>query len=352
MNAAEKIVKLDNTKVYDQIEKYLTKHSYNSNGTEIAYRKDIEMFFQLMRNKELPFLSIEDVQLTLDDFEDFIEKLHKAIDDEGNRVYQNKTINRKVSAIKGCIRYLAGKKIVKDVSFLELIDSLPEAKNHYGVLEAHEVFKMAELALEERQLGKQKRLLILLSLDTCIRKTALLNLKWSNFVEREDGYLLQVVDKGNKDFRQLISKDFYNELLTIKNGTDKVFTLSSDSVNDMMQRLKVKMEIQPERNIVFHSIRKAGVTYRYRITGDVLEAQRAAGHSRLDTTRIYLEGEDYGALGAVSSKGKLDNELYRKVDHETLLEAIALSKKDLQLILNLKIQEVLNAKKNALTDEN
>jgi integrase len=347
---ANKVVKLDNTKVYDQIQKYLTKHSYNSSGTELAYRKDIEMFFKLMKNKELPYLTIEDVQLTLDDFEDFIEKLHKAVDDEGNRVYQNKTINRKVSALKGVIKYLAGKKvnneyIVKDVSYMELIDSLPETKNHYGVLEAHEVFKMAELALEEREKGKQKRLLILLSLDTCIRKTALLNLKWSNFIEREDGFMLQVVDKGNKDFRQLISKDFYNELLTIKNGTDKVFNLSSDAVNDMMQRLKEKMNIPAERNIVFHSVRKSGVTFRYRITGDVLEAQRAAGHSRLDTTRIYLESEDYGALGAVSSKGKLDMDLYKKVDQETLLEAISICKKDLRLILNMKIQEIVSKQK-------
>jgi integrase len=339
-----KVVKLDNTKVYDQIEKYLTKHSYNSNGTEIAYRKDIEMFFELMKNKELPYLSIEDVQLTLDDFEDFIEKLHKAVDDEGNRVYSNKTINRKVIAVRGLIRYLAGKKLVNDVSHLTLIDTLPETNNSYGVLEAHEVFEMAELALHEREKGEVKRLLLLFALDTCIRKTALLNIKWSNFIEREDGVMVTVVDKGNKDFRQLISKDFYKELLTIKNGSDKVFNLSSDALNDMMHRLKEKMNIPSERNIVFHSVRKSGVTFRYRITGDILEAKRAANHSSISTTQIYLESEDYGALGAVSSKGKIDVNLYRKVDKETLIEAISLMKKDTQLLINLKLQEILNEK--------
>lgn len=339
------VVKLDNTKVYDQIEKYLTKHSYNSNGTEKAYRRDIEMFFEVMKNKEIQYLTREDVQITLDDFEDYIEKLHKAIDEEGNKLYVNKTINRKVTSIKGVIRYLAGKKIVDDASYLDLIDFLPETKNNYGVLEAHEVFKMAELSLEEREKGEVKRLLILFALDTCIRKTAVLSLKWSNLIEREDGVLVQVVDKGNKDFRTLISKDFYNELLTIKNGTDRVFDISADSLNDMMQRLKIKMGFQEERNIVFHSIRKAGVTYRYRITGDILEAQRAANHSNPNTTRDYLASEDYGLIGAVSGSGnKLDMELYKKVDSNVLLEAISLMKKDAQLILNMKISEVLKQK--------
>jgi integrase len=344
MNAAEKIIKLDNTKVYDQIEKYLTKHSYNSNSTELAYRKDIELFFKLMRKKELQYLTREDIQITLDDLEDFIDMLYKEADDEGNRSYANKTINRKISAIKGVIRYLAGKKLVDDVSFLELIESLPEANNSYGVLEAHEVFKMSELCLEEREKGDVKRLLLLFALDTAIRKTAILNLKWSNFIEQEDGVLVTVVDKGNKEMRQKISLDFYKELLTIKGDSDKVFNISSDSLDNTMKRLKIKMGIQDERNIVFHSIRKAAVTYRYRLTGDILEAQRSANHSNVSTTMIYLQHEDYGTIGAVSGSKELDMELYKKVDQEVLIKAIESCKKDMQLILNMKINEVLKTK--------
>jgi integrase len=178
-------------------------------------------------------------------------------------------------------------------------------------------------------------------LDSCIRKNALLNLKWSDFSERDEGVMIKVTDKGNKEMRQLISHDFYKELLTIKSDGDKVFDISSDSLNDTFKRLKSKMGISIDRNIVFHSIRKTGVTFRYRITGDILEAKRAANHSSVSTTQIYLENEDYGLIGAVSSKGNLDMELYKKVDQETLLQAISMCKKDLQLILNMKIQEVM-----------
>jgi integrase len=341
---ANKVVKMEQSKVFEQINKYLEKLGYKSVQTQRVYYSEIKAFFKLRNDKQLEHLTIEDVQLTLDDFEDFISYLYKLTDDEGAKKYTNKTINKKVSAVKGVTEYLSSKKIVQDISYFPSIKSLPETSNSYGALEAHEVFKMAELSLHEREKGDIKRLLILFALDTCVRKSALLNLKWSNFVEREDGVLVQGVDKGNKDFRHLISKDFYQELLTIKNGSDKVFNLSEDAVNNMMSRLKEKMNIPDERNIVFHSIRKAGVTYRYRITGDILEASRAAGHSKVTTTQIYLQQEDYGALGAVSSSGKLDLEAYKKVDHDVLLEAISMCKKDFQVILNMKIAELMKKK--------
>ncbi|KON87418.1 hypothetical protein AF332_11670 [Sporosarcina globispora] len=343
---AQNVVKLNNSKIYDQIQKYLDKHSYNSESTKTAYLNDIKLFFRIIKNKEIEYLTIDDVQITLDDFEDFIKYLYDWKDEEGNKKYVNKTINRKVSAAKGLIKYLSAKKIngeyiVKDISYFPNINSLPESKNQHGVLEASEVFEMAELALGEREKGEIKRLAILLSLDSCIRKSALLSLKWSNFIEKEDGYLLQGVDKGNSDFRQLISKELYNELLSIRTKSDCVFDISADSLDGMFKRLREKMKIEPNRRIVWHSIRKSGITYRYRLTGDILEAKRAANHANITTTQIYLEEEDYGAMGAVSSKGYLDMDLYKKVDHEILLEAIELMKKDAKLILNMKIKEIL-----------
>jgi integrase len=342
---AKNIVKMDNTKVYDQIEKYLTKHSYNSSDTERAYRRDIELFFQLIKGKELKYLSEEDMQLTLDDFEDFIDKLFKAEDEEGNRLYQNTTINRKIAAIKGITRYLFGKKIVNDISFLEIVDSLPKMSKHYGVLESHEVFQISEWALTERSKGETKRLLILFSFDTCARLDECLSMKWNDLIIKEDVVLITGIGKGNKEFRTTISKDFYNELLKLKKeDSETVFNISERRVSDMMARARKHFNIPQEREIVFHSFRKSGATFRYRVTGDILEAKKALNHSSLATTELYIQKLDYGALGAVSSSGKLDMELYKKVDYDVLQEAISQCNKDLQLILNMKIQEILNKK--------
>jgi integrase len=341
---AQNVVKFESesTKIYSQIEKFLTKHEYNSKGTARAYKYDIEMFFREMKGKELQHLTREDVQITYDDFEDFIQKLFKA-EEDGERTFSNKTINRKVVAVKSLLRYLAGKKIVDDISYLNLIESLPEHSISHGVLESNEVFEMAELARYEGKKGEVFRLMILFSLDTCARKAECLSMKWSNFIEKPDGVLVKNIGKGNKEFRQLISKDFYKELLTLKeDGVDKVFQIGDRTVDRMMASLKEKMQIPEDRHISFHSIRKSGVTFRFRLTQDILEAKRAANHSNINTTMLYLQEEDYGALGAVSSAGKLDMNLYKEVENYVLVKAIEMCKRDFQVLLNLKIQEILN----------
>lgn len=343
---AKNVVKLDNTQIYDQIEKYLTKHSYKSEETERAYRKDIELFFKLIKDKELKYLNEEDIQLTLDDFEDFIDKLYKAEDKDGNRLFQNTTINRKIAAIKGVTKYLYGKKLINDISFLELIDSLPKISKHYGVLESHEVFDLAEWALTERTKGETKRLLILFSYDTCARLDECLSMKWNDIVVKEEVVLISGIGKGNKEFRSTISKDFYNELLKLKKeDSETVFNLSERRVSDMMARARKHFNIPQEREIVFHSLRKSGASYRFRVTGDILEAKKALNHSSLATTELYLQKLDYGAMGAVSSSGKHNDNLYNEVEHDVLLEAISQLPKDSKFILNIKIQEILNKTK-------
>lgn len=341
------VIKLqnENVKVYDQIQKYLTNHSYNSERTRISYETDIKQFFKIVRDKDINELNIDDIQVTLDDFEDFINVLYNERTKNGERKYSNKTINRKVSAVKGLVKYLGAKKLIQDTTYFNLIRSLPEVSNSYGVLSIEEVFQMADLALQEREKGEVKRLAILLAFDICIRQNALLNLKWSDFIERENDVLVKGVDKGNKEFRETISKEFYQELLKIKEpNSEYVFNISKKALNESFNRIKKKMNIDPERNITWHSLKKAGVSFRYRLTGnDILEAQRAAKHSRLDTTRLYLQETEYNVpLGGVSNGGKIDTELYKKVDHETLVKAIDDLNKDIKLILNIKLSKIIS----------
>jgi site-specific recombinase XerD len=316
--------------------------------TQIAYEADLRLFFRIVRNKtkgsELEYLSFNDLELTLEDLEEFKQELCELRNPDGKYTYANKTVNRKLSAIKKFIRYMGKKKLIKDISFVNLVTSEKQKDNHYAAFDVSEVYEMAEWALNnERELGNEKRLMILFALDTCIRKSAQLRLKWSDFTVREDGVLVKGIDKGNNEFRQLISKTFYNELLTIKSDkSDRVFNISEDALNSMMKRYREFHNISDSRRLVWHSIRKSGITFRFRVTNDILEAKRAANHKSITTTQIYLQEEDYGQIGAVSSVGKLNENLYKEVDHDILLKAIENSKKDLQIMLNMKIQEILN----------
>jgi integrase len=338
MNQAVTRLQTEINEVYEQIQMFLRKKGLKSEKTAVNYEKDIKDFFKLVRGKQLNELNKNDIQVTLEDFDRFILEM---VDSEK---YENATINRKVIAVKRLLRTLHANKLVNDISYFSEIERLPENVKGYGALSVDEVLRLAELALKEREKGKIKHYLILFALDTCIRKSALLNLKWSDFDEREDGVIVKVVDKGNSQFRQKISKEFYYELLTIKNGSEYVFPMDRKTVDRMMKRLVSQMDELKNRNIVFHSIRKAGVTFQYRLTGDLTQAKKAANHKKIETTLIYIQEQDYGITGAVSSSQNVDLDLYKKVPYEVLLAATEQMKNDYKIILNMKINEILNPK--------
>jgi hypothetical protein len=102
------------------------------------------------------------------------------------------------------------------------------------------------------------------------------------------------------------------------------------------------MNIQPERNIVFHSVRKAFGTLVWRMTGDIEEARRALRHSNIATTQIYLGAGNFELNDSIFSVDKIDNDLYKNVTHDDLLSAISSMPKNIQLIINMKLQELLN----------
>lgn len=335
----QKVVQLYDNKLYDDIMIFLNEMGVESEHTRKAYETDIRQFFKLIKGKELEHLTLEDVQLRKND----VEKFKQILLDNG---LARSTINRKISAIRSLLENLKANEWDVKTAFFKNIKWLKTQDDRYGVLDVHEVWEMARLAREkEREYKEVKYYFILFALDTCLRKQAILQLKWSDFEEVEDGVIVHAIDKGNKEFRQKISKEFYNDLLSIKKeGEERVFPISVDAIDNMVCRLKKIMNIPKERNITFHSIRKAGVTFQYRITGDLTQAMKAAGHSNPIVTMRYLDLRDYGVTGAVSFGNKIDEELYKKVTHEELIKAIESCPKDIQLILNIKLNESINNK--------
>lgn len=130
---------------------FFIKKEQKSVGTRKSYETDIRIFFQFIKNKDVKYLTRDDVNLTIDDFEDFINYHQK------NEIYSNKTINGKVSAVKSLLKYLKVKKLIDDdLSYFSEITTLPEKRNSYGILTLDEVLKWAELALTEKHKPKEK----------------------------------------------------------------------------------------------------------------------------------------------------------------------------------------------------
>lgn len=358
---AQNVVKFENEnmKVYNYIQSYFKSlndknRDYtekDNTKTQQAYESDIRLFFHLMRGKEkkaeLEYLTMDDLNISQDDFEEFIEILCDLKDEKGSNKYVNKTINRKTVALKSFIKFMKKKKIIDiDISYLELIKGKTERKVHYGALEVHEVMQMSELALKERNKKQEKHFLILFAFKTGLRKAEILNLKWTDFLEKEDRVMINGLGKGNKEFENVsISKDFYNELLTLRNSNEFVFQLSGRRLNDLMDRLKEQLNISPDRCVVFHSIRKAFGTHIYRTTRDINAARIALRHSSILTTQIYLGAEDNQIHHSIFEVEKLDDELYTKVSEDVLKEAISKCSKSTQLMINLQLQELLKQNK-------
>jgi integrase len=359
-SVASKLTELENVKIFNHIQNYFNELSRKNrdfaektkNATQIAYETDIRLFFHLIRSKskgaELEYLSLDDINITQDDFEEYIDALYNLKDVKGENKYVIKTINKKIVALKSFLRYMKKKKVIDtDISYLELIKGEKERKVHYGVLEPEEVLTMANLCLEERDKGNIKRLLILTAFKTGLRISEVLDLKWKeSFLIKSNQVFIIGVGKGNKEFEIRIPIEFYNELQQLDTKkSNKVFEISSRRVCDLMARLRTKMNIQDSRNICFHSIRKSFGTIIYRTTGDIFQAMIALRHSNVTTTQIYLGVDNIEINETIFSLDKIKNDLYKQVELKDLVDAIDELPKSAQLIINMKLQEILNKNK-------
>jgi site-specific recombinase XerD len=304
------------------------QEEYQAEGTKKAYESDIRLFYRSIRKKpqrsELEQLHMSDLQISHQDFKDFKDLLFNLKKPDGKNKYVNKTVNRKISSLKSFVKFLGEKGIIENISFLEYVKSEKERKNSYAAFETDEVLLLSKYAKEEREKSEIKSTLILFALDSCLRKSELINIKWSDICEIEGRYILKGIGKGTKEFEKVISKSMYEKLLNIKNESEYVFDIKIDAVDKMFQRLVKKLDVNDHRkgNLVFHSIRKAGATHIYKVTKDLNQARIALCHSSIATTQLYLGLSEYGSIGAVSQTEELDMDLYNKVDIGLLRKAL------------------------------
>lgn len=329
-----------NTEVYDQIMRFLREHSRASKNTVSAYERDIRQFFFKMKSKEIEHLVREDLEYSIEKFEDYqaylIDELKLSVS----------TSNRHISSISECMRHLKRRGLVDKIDFLNIKRPTFNAES-YDRLTREEVLKAADFVLTtgRKNTASIKHQLIRFTYDTCMRLEECLQVKWNDFGEPDDSNWIPVrtVGKGKKIMNRKISLELYNDLLAIKEDEkDKVFNVSVKTVRRMMEDIKKELKIDPEkRKIVFHSIRKAGAQYIWEKTRDMNQVRLALGHSSIQTTEIYIEkNEDYGIVGAISDESSVDSRLFETVEHEELLRAVRDLNTDQQLFLNLKLNEL------------
>lgn len=317
------------------IEQFLAELKKKSKRTEISYRGDINRFLKTVFQKTISTITFMEIEKT--DFDLLTDYFNNEF--EG---MSNNTKNRHLRSIKSLMRHLKARNQELDISYLDLISSFTNDAQRIERMPREVVFEYIEEAGKERFNGKAKQLLIMLAVDTALRIEDYLEMEWNQFSPQEDGVVLTGYGKGGKRWIEKISFNVYDEVLKLKEeqeeGEKRVFSpLSEKNVYDMMTRIKKNLGYD-DRRYSFHSLKKTGVTFAYRLTGDILEAKKKGKHSNLETTQIYLEEVDYGITG-MFSLGENDNDLYTKVSHEELLKALEGMNKDMLFLLNVKLQE-------------
>jgi integrase len=336
----EENLKLVHTRQFDPnevIESFI-KSKYKKENSRAGYRTDIKQFFEIVKGKEVNFLTDKDFEVSLSNFEDFISGLQ-------DRGIKPRTINRKLSAAKGLFRYLQPRvddfkmKVKIETEFLKSVEApkFNKEEGSYDALTENEVEFMAELALDEKIKPEEKRLFLLFALDTGLRKEEIQNVEWDSFVLQSDGtYHFQVMGKNDKIYKRSMMSDFYHELTTIKDNNRKtVFSLSDWDIRVLMNNSIEKLEIPKSRNIVCHSIRKTAITNYYYLTNDIIAAKEYAGHESVETTIGYIKSKERNFLGAYSIKKSLDKDILRNKSQEELIRLIE-SLEDVDTKLKLK----------------
>lgn len=266
----------------NKIENFLNDKSEN---TAINYRIDINQFTQFFYGKNLEFILEEELEkIEADDVITYRNWL--------KQTYKSTTINRRMNSMKSLYGYLeAGNSKIRKAIF-NVAKSLMENPKSWGTLSWEEVQEMQTLALKLPQ-GHEFSILIEIAVKTCIRLSALLNLTWDQVYDKvqngEKIKVIETIDKGQPHLKP-ISTTVFERLETLK-GNEKVFAnFHPHKVGNHLEELCKWMTIDTSRNITFHSFKKAGVSYVFDTTNDIMLAQQQANHKSSATTmKSYLE---------------------------------------------------------------
>lgn len=312
---AQNITQLNVGTVHNKVATYIKKKARKSEKTAQAYEADFRQFCKIALGKELEYLKDEDLAIDTE----IICKYQDLLCEK----YKGTSVNRKMSAIKSIFEYLAidNKNIRMEV--FNAVETLPKFTNHYGVLEKEEVDQMIELA-KELPNGEEKSALIWLAFQTGIRLNALLNLKWEDIKRIQNVWVVTVYDKGNKYDEKPIPDALYARLSAFRGDGEKVFNMTPKTAERTIKTLCERMGIDADRNITFHSLKKAGINYILDITGDIDLAAKFGNHKTIQTTyESYANRKkDYAEMPSYTIGQEIDTSALDNLTKEQLLEII------------------------------
>lgn len=338
MAIANNVVALGTKSVPDLIRLFLEQFNDGPNRrnskTSYSYEGDIVRFFKTIINKDISQLSIKDIASVKKS--DVIE-YRSILFAKG---YATASIKRYIDSIRSLYKFFEEDQLEyidennKSHHITASIFKLPAIKitdsEPYGSYTDKEVKTMIELA-KDLPNGIEKSLAIELASKTAFRISAIVSLKFSDFRKEDGVWVVKTIDKG-KVHEKAIHEEFFNRIFATKID-DKLFHFSSKTLERTIGQLNDQMNLDPKRNLSFHSLKKYSMKEVFLLTDkDFAATAQQGNHSSFETSyNYYLEFQnDYSNMASLLVGMEIDLSVFEKLSKEDLLQLIYSSDRDTQ----------------------
>lgn len=261
---------------------YLLNQKNYSKNTIKNYKKDISQFISFLKEEKIGDFE----KVGYDDFIKFISKLKSS-------EFKEKSIGRKIAAIKSFYKFLTLRKYIKkNPALLIKSPKIPERLPNF--LTYNEVLKILEIPPRDNWQYLRDRAIIELLYSTGIRVGELVNLKIEdiNFAEE----VIKVKGKGRKERIVPVGKFALDCLIEYierrpNKGEKFVFLnkygkkLTERSVERIIKKYSIIAGIN--KKVTPHTLRHTFATHLLDRGADLRFVQELLGHERITTTQVY-----------------------------------------------------------------
>jgi len=276
------MIGIDNKEFIDEFSDYLKLEKNYSNNTVESYIRDIRYFLDYI-NKEI-------IDISKKDIEEYITF--------NLANYNESSLNRMISSIKGFFKYLSLYKGFINIS--EDIECLKRKKALPKYLSIEEVDNLLDIPLNNAFDYRNKAILELMYASG-LRASELINLDLQNI--DLTNMVVNVYGKGKKERIVPLSKlavnyldiyiNNYRQQLFVKGNDPKdILFLNNHGLRMTRQGLyKIIGKIAQEKNITKeitpHVLRHSFATHMIECGADIRSVQELLGHENVITTEVY-----------------------------------------------------------------